>query len=86
MSNDQTYQVMTKEEVLEKAKILATPIDFEKLIADGILKKKGAGYVILDTNRLPEHAKSKIIEVSGGAVKFSKSTKSAQKLVDKLSK
>ncbi|ARU88289.1 hypothetical protein [Pseudomonas sp. M30-35] len=86
MNNDLTDQVMTKEELLERAKTLATPIDFENLIADGILKKKGAGYVILDMNRLPEHAKSQIIGCSEGTVKFSKSTKSAQKLVDKLSK
>ncbi len=87
MSNDQKGGVMSKEEMLEKAKSLATPIDFEALISDGILEKKGAWYKILDMERLPDHAKDKITEfASGGMVKFSKATKSAQKLVDKLSK
>lgn len=87
MSNDQKDGVMSKEEMLEKAKSLATPVDFEALISDGILEKKGTWYKILDMERLPDHAKGKITEfASGGMVKFSKATKSAQKLVDKLSK
>ena len=87
MSNDRKEGVMSKEEVLEKAKSLATPIDFEALVAEGILEKKGAGYKILDMERLPDHAKDKITAISSdGKVKFSKATKSAQKLVDKLSK
>jgi len=87
MSKDQGSAVMTKEGVLEKAKVLATPIDIEGLINDGVIEKKGAWYKILDMERLPSHAKDKITEfASGGMVKFSKTTKSAQKLVDKLSK
>lgn len=87
MSNDKKNGVMSKEEILKKAKSLATPIDFEALVSDGILIKNGAWYKILDMERLPEHAKDKIMELaSGGMVKFSKTTKSAQKLVDKLSK
>lgn len=43
--------------------------------------------MILDMKHLPDHAKDKIIGISSdGKVKFSKATKSAQKLVDKLSK
>jgi len=87
MSNDRKGDVMSKEEMLKKAKSLATPIDFEALVAEGILEKKGLGYIILDMKHLPDHAKDKIIGISSdGKVKFSKATKSAQKLVDKLSK
>ncbi|WP_027390906.1 hypothetical protein [Chrysiogenes arsenatis] len=87
MSDDQKGSVMSREKILEKAKNLATPINFEDLIANGILEKKGAWYKILDMERLPEHAKDKITEfASDGMVKFLKATKSAQKLVDKLSK
>lgn len=87
MSNDRKNDVMSKEEILKKAKSIATPIDFERLVAEGILERKGLGYKILDMKRLPDHAKDKIIGISSdGKVKFSKATKSAQKLVDKLSK
>ncbi|WP_133149041.1 hypothetical protein [Vibrio lentus] len=78
---------MSKEDLLAKAKSIAIPIDFEVLVAEGILEKKGLGYKILDMKRLPDHAKDKIIGISSnGKVKFSKPTKSAQELVDKLSK
>jgi hypothetical protein len=87
MNKDQRSAVMSKDEVLEKARSLAIPIDFEDLIKKGVLEKKGAWYKILDMERLPIHAKDKITELaSGGMAKFSKATKSAQRLVDKLSK
>jgi CRISPR/Cas system CSM-associated protein Csm5 (group 7 of RAMP superfamily) len=85
--NDEKLNTMTKDEMLEKAKKLATPINFEVLIDQGVLEKKGAWYQVLDMNRLPEHAKAQISEFSSdGKVKFSKNIKSAQKLVNKLSK
>ncbi|MFT5445069.1 MAG: hypothetical protein ACI9DC_000229 [Gammaproteobacteria bacterium] len=37
---------MSKDKILEQAKSLASPIDFEALVAGGILEKKGAGYKI----------------------------------------
>jgi hypothetical protein len=87
MSTDRKSDVMSKEEMLKQAISLATPIDFEALVVEGILEKKGAGYKILDMKRLPDHAGDKIIGISSdGTVKFSKATKFAQKLVDKLSK
>lgn len=78
--------VLTKEWLLQKAKSLATPIDFDDLIEKGILEKKGARYRILDMKRLPEHAADKIIKISSdGFVKFSTGTKKAERLVKKLS-
>jgi hypothetical protein len=38
----------------------ATPIDFDQLIADGVLRRHGGKYELLDLARLPEHARRKI--------------------------
>jgi hypothetical protein len=46
--------------LLELLKIAATLIDFDQLIADGVLRKHGARYELLDLTRLPEHARRKI--------------------------
>lgn len=78
----------TKEGLLNHAKILATPIDFDRLINDGILKKKGAWYEILDMERLPEHAKNRISAVlfdGRRKVRFSKTRKSVQDAVNEFS-
>jgi hypothetical protein len=78
--------LITKEYFLEKVQSLATPIDFEALISDGILEKKGARYKILDMTRLPRHAQDKITEFcTDGTVKFSKVTKSVRNLAKKFS-
>jgi hypothetical protein len=50
----------TNRTLLEILKMAATPIDFDQLIADGILRKHGARYELLDLARLPEHARRKI--------------------------
>ena len=77
---------ITKEYVLEQAKSLAKPIDFDELISQGVLEKKGAWYKILLMDKLPRHAKDRITELkSGGYVKFVKGTKRAERLVKKLS-
>ena len=64
MANAQTvpddFTLMTKDEVLRLAKLHATPIDFDALIEQGVLEKKGAWYAILDMERLPEHAKRRV--------------------------
>lgn len=50
----------TIEELRRIAEMLATPIDFDQLVGDGVLKKRGAWWQILDWDRLPEHAVQKI--------------------------
>lgn len=84
------HNAIDKKTILAEAQKLATPIDFDALIGQGVLgNKKGAWYPVLDMNRLPEHAKAQITALSDGdgvKVKFSKKQKSAQKIVDKLSK
>jgi hypothetical protein len=78
--------LITRQELIEKIESVATPIDFEALIAEGILEKKGARYKILDMTRLPQHAQDKIKEFStDGTVKFSKVTKSFKNLAKKCS-
>jgi hypothetical protein len=61
---------------LEIEKHLATPIDFDKLIADGVLKEAGRGwFTVANWRRLPEDLRMSIISVrvSGtlSQVKFS---------------
>ena len=77
---------LTAEAVSKQIRDFAEPIDFEKLIGEGILEKKGAWYKIIDWDRLPQHAKVKVKEFcSDGTVKFEKVTKSIEKLAKKLS-
>jgi hypothetical protein len=49
----------TDKTLLELIKLAATPIDFDQLIADGVLRKHGKRYELLDLARLPEHARRK---------------------------
>ena len=81
-----------RQQVTEKLKDLATPIDFEDLIKKGIIKKRGAWYEILDKNKLPKHVGAQIIEFKHSSTpneptlcKFSKGTKRAEKLLKKIS-
>jgi hypothetical protein len=54
----------TNRTLLEILKMAATPIDFDQLIADGVLRRHGAKYELLDLARLPEHARRKIRIIS----------------------
>ena len=87
MSDNQKKPIFTKEGLLERAKSLAKPIDFDALVSEGVIEKKGRKYKILSMDKLPQHARDKIREISSDStVKFSNVTKSAEKLVEKLSK
>ena len=46
---------MTREDVMSQLQRLATPIDFDALVAEGVLRKVGASYEVLNPKRLPEH-------------------------------
>jgi predicted transcriptional regulator len=65
---------MDDEEMVKKlaksAQAFSDPIDFDKLIEDGLLVKKGRSYYALDIHALP---------------KFYKESKSLKKLANKLS-
>ena len=83
-------KIPSKEEIIERARQLATPIDFEKLEKEGIIEKKGAWHKITDVSRLPEHALIQVhefkIDDKGNLtlVKFPKSWKRAQKLYQRM--
>jgi hypothetical protein len=49
-----------RRQLREEAELLAIPIDFDQLVKDGILKKRGAWWELLDIGRLPEHARCNI--------------------------
>ncbi len=46
--------------LLELIKMASATINFDQLIADGVLRQHGAKYELLDLARLPEHARRKI--------------------------
>ncbi len=67
--------------------ILAKPIDFQALEAQGVLKKEGSRYRLLKPKELPEHASRKIEEIEfgdGGSFAKFESEKPYQKLRDQL--
>jgi len=75
----------TYQELLEVAEALATPIDFDQLTADGVLRKAGGWYEVLDPTRLPDSARQKIKAFkSGNRVRFRKPSKRAGKFLDSL--
>ena len=63
MKDPENVNLMQIDELTQRAKDLVTPIDFDELIASGVIEKKGAWYQINKWNELPEHAKAKISTV-----------------------
>lgn len=67
--------------------VLAKPIDFESLETEGLLKKEGSWYRLINPKDLPEHVSRKIIEIktddSGTLAKF-ESEKPYQKMKDRF--
>jgi len=49
-------KISRNDELIEQARLLATPIDFEAVISEGIIEKRGDWYAIRDPERLPAHA------------------------------
>ena len=54
--------------VIETKRQLETPIDFDRLVADGVLERNGAWWRVLDMHSLPEHAGLRInaVQVTTG--------------------
>ena len=75
-------------DVIQKLELLAQPVDFDQLVADGVLRRKGSGYLVLDMDRLPEAASVKMRSAKqtkeGVVCRFAKTTKQAAKLLRKL--
>ena len=76
-------------DVIRKLEYLAQPpVDFDQLVADGVLRRKGSGYLVLDMDRLPKAASCQMRSMKqtkeGVVVRFAKTTKQAAKLLRKL--
>ena len=86
MNSQELGSIMSKEEFEQKLRDLATPIDFDSLIRDGILEKHGSWYKILSMERLPSWAKAQIKQLRSSnqketLVKFQVSTKRAERML-----
>lgn len=69
-------QLISREELAKLMEMARTPIDFDGLIEQGVLEKKGRWYIIKDMSRLPEHARRKIKRLkSPNLVQFRKHLK-----------
>lgn len=82
-------ETITRQELLEIAKELATPIDFDGLISKGVIEKLGAWYAVLKPNELPPHAWRQATAVKtapkgGISIKFRKPTKEFEAFYKKL--
>jgi hypothetical protein len=78
---------MTKK-LAESVQAFAEPIDFDKLLKDGLLIQKGRSYYAPDINALPEKVSKRIKEAvptkNGLRVTFYKQHNSMQKLAERL--
>ncbi len=80
---------ISREEMIQIVKQLATPIDLDQLIEKGVLVKHGAWYEVRDWEQLPSNANRQVQEVKQTPngkflVKFHGGTKRAQQLYKKL--
>lgn len=77
-------------EIAKSAQAFSEPIDFEKLIADGLLTRKGKSYYVSDLKVLPENVSKRIKQAvptkNGLRVTFHKESKSLKKLANQLSR
>lgn len=76
-----------QKEVAKVAHIFATPIDFDKLIEEGLLKKIGTSYYTDNLHSLPENVSKKIKTITptpkGVKLTFYRETKSTIELAKK---
>lgn len=83
MDNDE----MTRE-IAKAAQAFAEPIDFERLINDGLLIKKGRSFYAPDLKALPENISKRIKAATstkdGLRVTFHKESKSLKKIAESL--
>jgi hypothetical protein len=75
-------------EIAQTAKAFSNPIDFEKLIQNGILTKKGRSYFVTNIEALPENVSKRIKTATttkeGLRVTFHNKSKSLKKIADQL--
>ena len=70
-------------QLAEEVQAFTTPIDFDQLVRDGLLLKKGKSYYAPDINALPEMVCKRIKDITptknGLRVTFCKESKSLKK-------
>jgi hypothetical protein len=75
-----------RSEWADELKIMATPIDFEQLIKDGLIKRIGKSYYTDSIPNLPEAVAKKIKHISptknGEKLTFYKETQKIKKLAE----
>jgi hypothetical protein len=57
--------MIDREQLDNQMRLMSESIDFDQLERDGILRKAGAWYEVLDMSRLPEHVRAQAVAVSG---------------------
>ncbi|KZN16195.1 MULTISPECIES: hypothetical protein [Pseudomonas] len=76
-------------EIAKSAQAFSEPIDFDKLIKDGLLIKEGRSFYVPDFNALPEKVSKRIKETAstkdGLRVTFHKESKALKKIAEQLS-
>jgi hypothetical protein len=82
-------RIPTQKEVIELAKLLATPIDFEALEKTGVIERHGSWFKLLDLKALPEHALKQARAIKSdnkgnSYIQFPKSWKKAQQLYKRM--
>ncbi len=90
MNDEDLKKKLTKENVASEIIMLATPIDFAKLIKDGRIKQIGRSYYTNNIHKLPKNVTSKIKSMAetknGLRLTFYKVTKTSIKKAEKLKK
>lgn len=85
MDEPKRQSIITVEQLEQRARELATPIDFDALIQAGVLEKRRGWYKILKKDELPPHAEAKIHEIRSGngetLVKFRAPSKRLAKML-----
>lgn len=75
--------------IAESAQAFAEPIDFEKLLKEGILTIKGRSYYVQDIHQLPQKVSKRIKQATptknGIRVTFHKESKRLKKIANQLS-
>lgn len=75
--------IKLQNQIIEQAKMLATPISFDELEKNGIIEKKGAWFVVINWKALPKYASVQIRAIKQGVdgkiyAQFPKNWKRAQ--------
>ena len=84
-------KISSRQEIVDLAKYLATPIDFTKLEKAGMIEKQGAWYKVNNLKDIPEYASRQIRSVKTDSrgncyVQFPKSWKRAQQLYERMTR